>query len=181
MWANDVITKLGNQTGRRLEGRTVPHDSHTLDGFAEGVGLGFGLEPGAESGWNWGWEPKWFRTFSNVWIWHPGYSGERRPLTMVHCRNWEVGTPKVTISAGWVWYEQWLPPEGDASIPTYKLGSTLFSREMDENDTISVADRDNRLRIVVHRWGNGKEALDDYDEWYTRFYVAAQELRPGQP
>jgi hypothetical protein len=40
---------------------------------------------------------------------------------------------------------------------------------MDENTTLEVSH--GGYRFQVHRWTNGKEPLDGYDEWYTRFFV----------
>ena len=43
-------------------------------------------------------------------------------------------------------------------------------RNMDENETFEVTHRG--YRFHVHRWADGKEPLDEYEEWYTRFFVS---------
>ncbi|MFM9105482.1 MAG: hypothetical protein ACKOWF_02150 [Chloroflexota bacterium] len=172
MFANDVIARWGNQTSRRLKGRVVPHDSHSLDYlFCPPGYMLFGLDPGKESAWNAGWTPKWYGTTSYVWIVEPG-ERKRQAMVLVECHNPEIGTPSVTISRCEMWWGAF-NANPDSTIPMYEVKERIGAYDMPENRIIEVEDWSTRLRIAVHRWTNGKEQVDDYDEWYTRFYVAA--------
>ena len=84
-------------------------------------------------------------------------AGDDRFSYRIWCENHEIGTPDARI----YWY--------DRSDPHDLTGN----RDMDENETFEITHRG--YRFAVHRWSNGKEPLDGYDEWYTRFFVTMSE------
>jgi hypothetical protein len=75
---------------------------------------------------------------------------------MIRCKNYEVGMPDAQI-----W---WYPDPRD-----HKSDNISGTRDMGEDTTFEITHRG--YRFHVHRWTNGKEPLDNEDEWYTRFFV----------
>jgi hypothetical protein len=143
MFANDVIVNFRNATDSTRVYR--------LRGLSE---QGWrSLEPGQESGFATGITPYKLTTSMDVVLPEPG---EDIGHYIVTCSNAEIGSPSVDI----VW------------IPSYTQSDRVWVVDdiaMGEDTTLEAFHRG--YRFHVHRWTNGKEALDDYDEWYTRFFV----------
>jgi len=96
-------------------------------------------------------------------------------MILVRFSNALIGTPKLTMWRCTMWWERWHPAK-EPEVPVHDDGTLLGTIELPENGFFQRDVPDMGLRVVAHRWTNGKEQLDDYDEWYTRLYVAAQRL-----
>ena len=143
MWANDTLINIRNATPQDLEIRNTTTDRGW--GGSSAVLVRAGTEPGFAAGLMGG--PQ---TDAYLWIrfpWQESYSYG------IWCENHEVGVPDVRIY--WQNGRDWQDISGQ--------------RDMRENWTFELTHRG--YRFHVHRWSNGKEPLDDYDEWYTRFFV----------
>jgi hypothetical protein len=149
MFANDVIINFRNATGKSVEYSFASRGSQTK--FVA-------LKPGKESGFANGMRPVDLKTDAYLII-HPNIDAtdEQNQTYIVWCENHEIGTPDVVIT----WYIA-----GDSH-------DISGDRDMDENSRFEIINRG--IRFEVHRWRNGKEPLDDYDEWYTRFFVTLSE------
>jgi hypothetical protein len=147
MIANDTVINFRNATNETVGFQFVANSKR----FRR-----LTLAPGTESGFGAGVEPWGLTMLAQLKIRLPGTppDGEYCDYS-VKCQNFEYQTPEVKI----VWYgsssgavrviRDWAPMGEDTKI---------------ENTSLNY-------RFEVHRWTNGKEPLDDYDEWYTRFYV----------
>ncbi len=119
--------------------------SKTLDFHMNSVVTYTSLEPGKESGFAAGVAPWKFMTEATLFILVPGLNEQFNVL----CRNLEIMTPFARLSSS--------------------IEGKIIQESMAENESFEVISRS--YRFNVHRWSNGKEALDGYDEWYTRFFV----------
>ena len=151
MFANDTIINFRNAIHETLEihGQSNDQNSSGRDAGAY-TGKIVSVGAGAESGFAAGMRPMSLRTDAYLFIRHYGH---KDPTYRVWCENHEIGTPDVRIA--WMQGSSWQDISGE--------------RDMDENTTFEITHRG--YRFQVHRWSNGKEPLDDYDEWYTRFFV----------
>jgi len=77
---------------------------------------------------------------------------------MVTCRNFEAMTPDASIVHGKE------PPPHWTELNSLADGIAL-------GEGVRMTRSDDRFTFTVHRWTNGKEYIDNYDEWYTRFFV----------
>ncbi|MFM9105483.1 MAG: hypothetical protein ACKOWF_02155 [Chloroflexota bacterium] len=149
MFANDVIAKVGNQTSFAIS--------------VEGMGL---IQPGTESDWNPGVSPWLYTTTKSLNI-KPGGSTSRLFANPV-LFNPEAGRPTASV------HIRDMPYNDDS--PTDPIRTPLTKVRMSQGDMVSCDCEELGFRILIHRWYNGKEHMDDYDEWYTRFYVAVLPL-----
>ena len=148
MFANDVIINFRNATSATL--------SYYMDTWVTASSYS-GIAPGKESGFAAG-IPAWkLTTRAKLYIRLPGMDSHSY---MIDCYNPEVGPPWVIIS----WYSPDSPGRRD------DLTGVVF---MSENERFEISHLD--YRFAVHRWSNGKEPLDRFDEWYTRFFVTMSE------
>jgi hypothetical protein len=149
-FGNDVIINFRNATSETLQ---VTY----LTNLPE-VNPYFTVEPGKESGFAAGVKPSHLTMAMWLWIRFPGldYNSYR-----VRGKNFEAATPLANIT----WY-----PEDVGAAFGHDISGLV---QMGEDTTFNVAHRGYRFNI--HRWRNGKEPLDDYDEWYTRFFVTLSE------
>jgi hypothetical protein len=146
VWANDVVVNFRNATDQSLRvGFSSFHRSRTLT-----------VESGKESGFDVG-IPAWaYSALMRLYIRFPDLPPGDAPNYEFLCANAEIFTPHFKC-----W---WYPDTTNLNNPTYLGGSSLR-----ENDTSEITH--GGYRFHIHRWTNGKEPLDDYDEWYTRFFV----------
>jgi hypothetical protein len=144
MFANDTIINFRNATSenRDCAFAALQSDLHWRS-----------LEPGQESGFAPGIKPSHLTTTMHIRLPQPGSDFARHSIV---CDNPEVGSPKVDIF--------WIPTP--SKVRWVRLADEIA---MDENTTLEVSH--GGYRFQVHRWTNGKEPLDGYDEWYTRFFV----------
>jgi hypothetical protein len=142
---NDVIINVRNATSERLAFRYSSI-------WAEAAGHTT-LDPGKESGFVTGLKPADLTMKCLVDIRLTNSSGNDERY-MIRCINHEFMTPEISIS----WYPN--PHEFESIAALVNMG---------EDTTFEITHRG--YRFHVHRWTNGKEPLDNYDEWYTRFFV----------
>jgi hypothetical protein len=150
MFANDVIAKCGNQTRFTMDVNTVA------------------ISPGTECDWNGGNASWGFTVKASIYV-RPSGSNPN-PFAWVSLFNPEVGYPTARVEL------RNRPYNDDYVDPGAVVRELMGEQSMHEGRIVSCDCPELGFRILIHRWGNGKEALDDYDEWYTRFYVAIQEL-----
>ena len=156
--ANDTVINFRNETHDPL---IVRYLSQYPDASRDQSWTGRDIEvaPGRESGFAAGFDPWWLTMDAYLLIGPAGYNHGRVNHRFTHriwCENHE----------GW-----WTP---DVTIYRYNdNGRDQFDisgeRDMGENTTFEI--QHDGYKIHVHRWSDGKEPLDDYDEWYTRFFV----------
>jgi hypothetical protein len=149
VWANDVVVNFRNATSKTVEYAFSSTGSRT-----QFVALG----PDKESGFAAGMKPVDLTTDAYLFI-SPGVDSTdgKRQTYLVWCENHEIGTPDVRI--------RWFDGSDRHDISG--------EQDMEENSKFEIIHRG--FRFEVHRWTNGKEPLDDYDERYTRFFVTLSE------
>jgi hypothetical protein len=143
---NDVVVNVLNATRERLYFKYSNGMEYLVHGW---------LEPGKESGFGGGMKPADLTMTCVVRI------GLNYKYYSIVCLNHEIGTPGANL-----W---WL---SDPVKDKWEDISGL--RKMGENTTFEITHGGYRFR--VHRWSNGKEPLDNYDEWYTRFFLTISKV-----
>ena len=156
-WANDTVVNFRNATPQWL---WLEKDSSYTS--VTNTGKIGSCAPGHETGFAWGIPAFDLGTDCTLRI-SVDYSDYKYQYA-VDCETNEIGTPDVTI----YWLDHWSNSWKDIS----------GERDMDPNTTFEITHYDQwfnwrygTYRFHVHRWDDGKEPLDDYDEWYTRFFV----------
>ena len=151
LFANDVIINFRNATSESLAYRYSSLFAGSADEFRE-------IKPGAESGFAAGFPASDLTTTGYLDIrlsnFDPYSEGASYRVT---CRNHEIGAPDAAI----VWFPD----------PRKKGKSENVSGKRDMGEGTMFDITHNGYRFTVHRWSNGKEPIDEYDEWYTRFFV----------
>ena len=152
-WANDTVVNLRNATNDKV--RVLKNNWSHLGGRP------YYLDPGKELGYYQGIDHESLMTDTWMYI---GF-GESWHFKLYFETN-EIGTPDATI--------YWKYGPG-----TWDWGDISGERDMEPNTTFEYIhydhDFNNRYgtpRFHVHRWADGKEPLDEYEEWYTRFFVS---------
>ncbi|MFM9105485.1 MAG: hypothetical protein ACKOWF_02165 [Chloroflexota bacterium] len=144
---NDVIFNFRNATSLWLRCQ------HSNTGFSSYRFLG--LAPGQESGFGWGVKSESLKSNAKLTI--------------------EISYPPSEFTVFAVNHAFAVP---DVSLEYFRYGvgtdKLVTRRDMWENDSFDVTHAG--FRVHIHRWSNGKEPLDDYDEWYTRFFVTMSDV-----
>ncbi|MFM9106303.1 MAG: hypothetical protein ACKOWF_06350 [Chloroflexota bacterium] len=143
--ADDTVVNLINQTGAEW-------DVTLKTSFSFETAYSSRLGSGRESGWNPGVPVDEFGGAVEVWFSWPESGGAVNHRFHLTARNPEVGTPWITLYAAgngkrWIIFDQDLSA-GQSAQKTHE-----------------------GLKVIVHRWSNGKETIGGETESYCRFVV----------
>ncbi|MFM9105486.1 MAG: hypothetical protein ACKOWF_02170 [Chloroflexota bacterium] len=148
LFANDTIINVRNGTGAMI-----------MFQFSSSK-ASVGLAPGKETGFSSQMKPDELDLDATVDI-VVNRGNANETSYRLTARNFNIGTPDAEVVRRKL--------RRDGQMLVWDEFEVSGRRNMDEGDTFDATD--GGFRFHVHRWSNGKEPLDDYKEWYTRFFL----------
>jgi hypothetical protein len=154
--ANDTIIRFRNGANQTF-GYLFGSRFHSDAGWNYNI-----VAPGEETGWSEYVMPSKLGTTAYLYIRTGKKTDPTARYYRITCTNREIGTPYVTIEQGY----------GD--LTSGWITTSTIADSVDLGEGVGMVRSDQKWTFDVLRWDNGKESIDNYDEWYTRFFVTVR-------